>query len=116
MVKRENELLVDVKKELMGGKGEVTNINYLTKEEALSYGRLFAKCIIPPGASIGVHQHKGDFEAYYILEGKAEVDDNGKKVILYPGDLHICKEGDTHGIENIGEKDLVYIANILFTK
>ena len=114
MIKRKENLFAEKIQGLCGGKGEVQNIHFLSKEESLGHGRLFAKCIIPPGASIGYHQHNGDFETYYILEGSAKMNDNGNEVILNPGDVQICEEGTFHGIENIGDTDLVYIATILF--
>lgn len=116
MIKRSNEMKVDVHKEFLGGKGTLTNIHFLDKEDSTGAGRLFVKSILTPGSSIGYHTHKGDFENYYILKGKAKVSDNGEEYILEEGDSILTKNGSSHSIENIGETDLEYIALILFDK
>lgn len=114
MIKRENEMKVAVHKDFLGGKGTLTNIHFLDNEDAAGSGRLFVKSILEPGSSIGNHTHKGDFEIYYILKGKALVDDNGINAELNPGDSIHTKNGSFHSIENIGEENLEYIALILF--
>ncbi len=116
MIKRANEMKVDVHNEFLGGKGSLTNIHFLDKEDSAGSGRLFVKSILKPGSSIGNHTHKGDFEVYYILKGKAKVDDNGEFNELNPGDSILTKNGLHHSIENIGDEDLEYIALILFDK
>ena len=90
--------------------------HFLTEQEARGAGRLFVKTVIEPGNSIGTHTHEGDMEAYYILNGKALVSDNGNEFILEPGDCNVCPDGQSHSIKNIGEKALEYIAVILYTK
>ena len=116
MIKKHDQLEIAVHHEFRGGKGNVTFEHFMTREMANGAGRLFAKSILPPGASIGLHKHEGDCEVYYILEGKALVNDNGLDVELEPGDINFCPDGGSHAIENVGDRDLVYIAMILFTK
>lgn len=116
MIKKASEMKVEMKENFLGGKGTLTNINFLDKEDSCGTGRLFVKTILTPGSSIGNHTHKGDFENYYILTGKALVNDNGEEHILEPGDSILCKNGDSHSIENVGDTDLEYIALILFDK
>jgi mannose-6-phosphate isomerase-like protein (cupin superfamily) len=90
--------------------------HFMDQAMARGAGRLFAKCTLPPGASVGLHKHEGDSEIYYILEGKALVNDNGEEVLLGPGDCNFCPDGSSHAIENIGDSDISYIAVILFAK
>lgn len=114
MFKRLAELSVDKTFELKGGKDTTTVVNILNSLEMYGTGRLFGVSIIAPGGSIGKHYHNGDFETYYILKGKAKVDDNGNIVELGPGDMTQCKDGDFHEIQNIGDCNLEYIALILY--
>ena len=116
MIRRKSELKVDVHNEFRGGKGSITFEHFMDQQMANGAGRLFAKTIIPPGSSVGLHKHEGDSEVYFILDGKALVNDNGTEVELGPGDVNFCRDGESHGIENIGTSDLEYIAIILFTK
>ena len=116
MIKRNADLSIKPEPNLKGGKGTVRVVNILEQEEMFGLGRLFAVSIIPPGASIGQHTHSGDFETYFILKGRARVNDNGTVAELGPGDMTQCRDGHFHSIENIGEEELEYLAVILFTK
>ncbi len=98
-----------------GGDNEVIFYDWLLPDEAKGHGRVFSKVVIPPGASIGYHEHSGEFEAYYVLSGEATVDDNGKEVILKPGDMNLCKDGCGHSTKNNGTEDLVLMALIMNT-
>ena len=116
MIKRSADLSIKLEPNLKGGEGTVKILNILEKEELYGLGRLFGVSIIPPGASIGQHTHEGDFETYYILKGRARVNDNGKVAELGPGDMTQCRDGHFHSIENAGDADLEYLAVILYTK
>lgn len=114
MIKRSAEMKTDIHNEFLGGKGTLVNTHFLDKEDAAGAGRLFSKSILSPGSSIGYHTHKGDFEAYYILSGKALVSDNGEFYELTVGDSILTRNSLSHSIENIGDVDLEYIALIIF--
>ncbi len=116
MIKKAADMKVDVHSEFLGGKGTVVNTHFLHKEEAAGVGRLFVKSKLSPGSSIGYHTHKGDFEVYYILSGKALVSDNGTETILEAGDSIYTPNGSSHSIANASEVDLEYIALILYDK
>ena len=53
-----------------GGKGTIT-IEKLLGEKELGGNDMFAKVTIPPGCSIGFHEHHGNAETYHILQGEA---------------------------------------------
>ena len=116
MIKRKAEIEGKVVSNLRGGTGDVTMFNFLTEQEARGAGRLFAKLVIKPGDSVGLHKHEGDMEAYYILRGKGLLSDNGVEVTLEPGDCNVCQDGQSHSVKNIGEEPLEFIAIILYTK
>lgn len=116
MIKSTEEFRVQKIEGLMGGKGHVTFIHYFEPEDFEGAGRLFGKTIIEPGNSIGLHGHEGEQEAYYILKGKALYNDNGTESEIGPGTLTICKSGDSHGIEAIGDETLEYAMLITNTK
>ena len=116
MIKRKSEIQGQVLPNFKSGVGEVTMFHFLTEQEARGTGRLFSKTVIKPGNSIGLHQHDGDMEAYYILKGSALVLDNGSEVILEAGDCNVCPDGQSHSIQNVGGEDLEYISIILYTK
>ena len=99
-----------------GGKGEIFITHLLTPKEMVGKCEMFARVRIPDGASLGVHQHVGNNETYYILQGTAAYTDNNETYMVQAGDTTFCAEGDRHGIENTGNEDLIFIALIISTK
>lgn len=99
-----------------GGKGEMFITHLLTPKEMVGKCEMFAKVRIPAGCSLGVHQHVGNNETYHILQGKGLYTDNGKIYEVKAGDTTFCADGDTHGIETIGDEDLIFFALIINTK
>ena len=96
-----------------GGKGEIYITHLLTQKEMVGQCGMFAKVVVPPGSSLGVHPHNGNTETYHILQGKALYTDNSETCEVKPGDTTFCADGDSHGIENIGDEDLIFMAIII---
>lgn len=115
MIRKYDDFKVEVVQGLKDGKGHVTVVNFFEPEDFLGKGRLYGKSIIKPGNSIGYHTHKGDQEAYFIIKGKALYNENGTEMILEPGTMAICRDGESHSIEAAGDEDLEYIMLILYS-
>ena len=97
--------------EMRGGTGPVYLYHIEEKEELLGHGRLFAKIVLPPGSSIGVHEHIDETEPYYIIEGEGIfIDADGSRVPVKAGDCCLIDPGQSHGIENNSDRDMVFIA------
>jgi mannose-6-phosphate isomerase-like protein (cupin superfamily) len=75
--------------------------------------RLAAEIALPPGASIGYHQHEGETEYFVFLEGSGTANDNGTEVPVGKGDVMITGDGAYHGIRNSGTSPLVFNAFII---
>lgn len=116
LIRRHNELRVDKVANLRGGHGTVEVVNFFNEEDFAGLGRLFGISIIQPGDSVGLHEHHGEQEAYFILEGVGTYDDNGTEVKLYPGDLSLCRDGERHAIRNDAATALKYVALISNTR
>ena len=104
---------IEIKKELRGGKGEVEFHHILTKEELNGHGSMYAMVRLKPGCSIGYHQHIGNTEPYFILEGTGTfVDNDGSRTVVGPGDACLIEVGQSHALENNSDQDLVFMALI----
>jgi mannose-6-phosphate isomerase-like protein (cupin superfamily) len=114
MIKRSGELTPEVKPGLRGGKGSVLVTPLIEGDQFHGKGRLFAKMVLQPGCSIGLHAHTDDAETYYILSGSGALDDNGTLTTVAAGDVVFTGNGASHAIENTGTDDLVFVALILF--
>lgn len=99
-----------------GGKGRIILQPIAGPEILKDKCRLYVKCTLEKGCSMGVHQHKGDGEIYYILSGHGLYTDNDSTYEVVPGDATFCKNGDRHGLENIGNEDLVFMGLIIYDK
>ena len=115
LFRHSNEMVTQQIENMRGGQGSVTVKHLLNPDEMLGKGRLFAQNTIPPGASIGLHRHQGDIEAYYVIEGSGVYHDNDQAFAIGAGDLAQVDDQNQHSIENTGDVPLVFIALILFT-
>lgn len=96
-----------------GGKGSVHIERLLPPEILKDHVLMYAKVTVDVQSSLGYHQHIDDGESYYIIQGKARYNDNGTEVILEAGACTFTPAGSSHGIENIGDEPLVFMAIIL---
>ncbi len=113
MIRRENEYSLTTCENMRGGDGEIKIEHYWGKDELLAKTRLFAKLTIQPGDSIGNHSHDNEEEVFVILQGKAEMSDNGQLVILNPGDTILTANGAAHSVKSIGDIPLEMMAVIV---
>lgn len=108
-----NDRLLEVREHMAGGEGSCQVHHILRAEDAYGAGRLFAVNTLQPGSSIGVHEHHGEFEIYYILDGTATITDNSEVYELHAGDMMECRDGDSHGIANTSDAPMSFLALIL---
>ncbi len=113
MVRKSEDIKPRIVYNARGGENEVIYYDWIKPEEIAGYGRMLSKLVIPPGSSIGYHEHDGEIGAYYVLSGEATVNDNGNEVVLHPGDMTRCGAGCAHSTKNNGTEDLVLMALIM---
>lgn len=100
--------------QIKGGKGIVSAASLLDLADFNGKGRLFNHSVLKSGCSVGLHKHDGEMEVYYILKGQGVYDDNGTLIPVAAGDVTLCRNGESHMLENTGTEDLEFIALILF--
>lgn len=115
MIRRKEEMSVDIRKSMMGGMGQFIVENILNPDEMQGHGRLFARGTLAPGDSVGFHLHIHDMEVCYFLSGSGiVVDETGCQSTVHPGDCNIVSPHHGHEIINNGSEPLCYIALILY--
>ena len=113
MIKHVESMREETREAMRGGKGAV-KLQYLFEQgEYKGHARLMAKIVLPPGASIGLHEHKEEEELFYIIKGRGLVTDEGRTREVGPGDAIMTGGGNSHAIENVGSEELEFIAVIL---
>ena len=106
---------IELKEKMRGGKGTVEIQSIFTPEDFKGKSRLIAKVSVNPGCSIGMHEHDGEEEIYYVLRGEAILTDStlDEDVSLKPGDASLTLGGQSHAIRNEGNEILEFVAIIL---
>lgn len=65
---------------------------------------------LPPGASIGVHGHEKNEDAYIVISGHGVfIGADGKEISVKAGDTTIARKGESHGIKNTGTEPMVIL-------
>ncbi len=113
MIKRNSEMNVSVRENMRGGDGSVIITDILNRDEYKGNCRLLGVITLESGCSIGKHIHENEEEVFYIIEGTATYNDNGKEVTLNVGDSCVCLGGEEHSIANKTDKTLKVFAVIL---
>lgn len=68
----------------------------------------FRKRVLHKGSAIGYHLQKED-EVYYIVSGEGEMKINNETFKVKPGDAILTRPGSSHGLQPIGDNDLIVI-------
>jgi quercetin dioxygenase-like cupin family protein len=68
----------------------------------------FRKRVLHPGSSIGYHL-QNEQEIYYIMDGKGELQMNGKTIPVSTGDALLTLPGSSHGLKPAGNNDLTVL-------
>lgn len=111
MVRKEN---VVIKEGLRDGKGIIEIHHFLTEEELMGHGKMYARLVMKPHSSIGWHQHVGSTEPYAIIKGEGTfVDNDGSKTTVRPGDVCLIEVGQWHAMENNTDEDVELIALVV---
>ncbi|AFA48971.1 cupin domain-containing protein [Acetobacterium woodii] len=113
MIIKKNPEQLEIKHNMRGGAGDI-ELTHIAESGVLGeHCRLFSQIRVKPGDSIGEHQHLGEQEIFYFIQGNGIVIDNGKKAEIRTGDVMITPDNASHSVINTGDEDLVFIALIL---
>ncbi len=95
---------------VQGGEGRILR-DKLVPADKLGGPCSYLACIsLEPGNSIGEHQHVGDNELYYLINGSALYTEDGVEYQVKAGDAMFCDEGSTHGIVNNCDETISFVA------
>jgi len=99
------------------GKGTLY-IRRLWEEDSFQTNWLrITHCVLPPGTSIGYHQHNIIEEIYCVMSGNGTITVNDYTWRVRPGDNVPCTLHDSHGLYNNTDDDLeIFIMGITTEK
>jgi mannose-6-phosphate isomerase-like protein (cupin superfamily) len=90
----------------LGGQGTVQYRRALDADVFLTNWAYVDHILIPAGASVGQHYHKGVEEIFYVLNGEGEVKVNGETAPIHKGDGIPIRFNEAHSLINNGSGDL----------
>lgn len=112
MIVKEKDMEIQVRSELKGGCGDIHFLNCVGNQ-LIPNCRLLSYMTVPPGCSIGDHEHVKETECYIIRSGKGIAVDNGTKMDVQSGDIIITRDGERHSVTNTGDEALEILAFIV---
>ena len=82
---------------------------YWFADKTLADGKTLKLSAVAPGqATHAPHEHTED-EFFFVLNGIAEFQLDGKTVTVGPMSSFYCPSGSSHGIRNVGDTELRYL-------
>jgi mannose-6-phosphate isomerase-like protein (cupin superfamily) len=90
----------------LGGQGTVQYRRALDADVFLTNWAYVDHVLIPPGASVGQHYHKGVEEIFYVLNGDGQVQVNHETADIHKGDGVPIRFNEAHSFVNNGSSDL----------
>ncbi len=113
MIRKPNHMQIEERTQMRGGQGTVRIQHAFKPEEFAACCRLCATLTLPPGASIGRHEHLNEDEVYLVLSGQGLLDDGTSSTRIGPGDAVLTGRGAAHAVLNDGTEPLQIFAVIL---
>ena len=89
-----------------GGTGKVDLYEIWSKSDFKSDVDFCDRVVIPPGSTIGYHQHGNNEEMYVVLDGEGLMTRDGEEVIVKKGDMILNPAGGAHGLVNNSNRDI----------
>ena len=113
MISKNSEMVSEHKTNVRGGEGSPLFQHLFSPEELKNRASMLAAVTLQPGESVGVHPHVDNGEVYYILKGKAMVEEDGIETELSAGDAEFCADGHSHAIRNHTHEAMTFLALIV---
>ena len=113
MIRKAEDQKSESSEGMRDGEGIVTIRHFLNKDDFKAKVRLCAGLTLPPGASIGLHEHTGEDEIYIITRGEGLVNDGRGENTVMEGDAVLTGRGESHSIKNTGSGTLELLAVII---
>lgn len=100
------------REKVAGGEGTLYGKFSFTRNDAAATHAIkeIGWMTLQPGASIGMHKHENNEDAYIIISGEGLfTDSNGKETPVKGGDITLARKGQSHALKNTGKVPLIFL-------
>lgn len=110
MVIGKEKVMPNIRIKVRDGAGEIKDLHYFKEEQLPPHCSHFVPMVFKKNCGIGIHTHEDNVEVYYILQGEARYNDNGREYVLKTGDVSVTYIGEFHAIHNEKDEELIVLA------
>jgi uncharacterized cupin superfamily protein len=89
-----------------GGSGPIVFRRLMASSEFTTNIDFLDLTVIPPGSTIGRHEHSGNEELYFIVDGEPLMRVDGVERRLGPSDVTVVRSGGWHELINDSDRDV----------
>ena len=95
---------------------ENVSVRWLIDENDGAHNFAMRRFEIKPETNVPLHNHFQDHEIYILSGDGRFYNDSGQEEIVKMGDVVYIPPNEKHGIENIGNSDLIFLCLIPYLK
>ena len=93
----------------IGGEVIKDNDTYLLKDNAFGNNLVLSSTFLRANQSTNGHEHKGQEEVYFFVDGKGEMEIDDNRFTVKAGDVICIEDGEFHRVHNTGHYGLYFV-------
>ena len=98
-----------VKLKDIGGDVIKDNSTYLLKDNAFGNNLILSSTFLRAGQSTNGHEHKGQEEVYFFVDGTGDMEIDNNTFNVRAGDVICIEDGEFHRVHNTGHYGLYFV-------
>jgi|TARA_B100000085_G_C18468329_1_gene481945 mannose-6-phosphate isomerase-like protein (cupin superfamily) len=93
----------------IGGDVIKDNDQYLLKDNKFGDKLILSSTFLRANQSTNGHEHKGQEEVYFFVDGQGQMEIDDKKFDVKAGDVICIEDGEFHRVHNTGHYGLYFV-------
>ena len=93
----------------IGGDIIKDNAPYLLKDNAFGNNLVLSSTLLRANQSTTGHNHEGQEEVYFFVDGKGEMEIDNNRFPVEAGDVICIEDGEFHKVHNTGHLGLYFV-------